>query len=189
MKFLFTIFFIATKILYGQTDRDNYRIKIGKYSFRPFFIQDGKPGVKWAPGDDGDLMPYVANYPKRSDTVDSFDAYGKPEKEIFTTWQYSIDLFVDSISKNYFDTLIKQAVLLTYKNKLRQVYSLTFQIMYADGKRLSKTINSNKISDASSLLIKKFPYRYLVISNIRFYGDENKKLQIDDVIGWKIKDD
>lgn len=190
MKHIFPLLFILTNIVLGQTDRDNYLITIGKYSFRPLLISDGKLGPgQFSAGDDGDLKSYDIRFPKRSDTVLMYNPGGKPTKEVFVTDWYSIDLFVDSISRIDIDTLLKNRVSVSYKNQPRQVYSLTFQIMYTDGKRVHKTVPSDKIKDAIDLLHSKLPYKYLLLSNIKFYGDKNTKLEISEILGWKLMDD
>jgi hypothetical protein len=191
MKYIFSFLLLLTNIILGQTDRDNYLITIDKYSFRPFFI--GYPS-KMGPGeftavDDGDLNSYDVKFPRRSDTLLTYNQGGKPTKEVYFSEYYHIALFVDSIRPNYLDTLLKSSVSLSYKKQPRQIYSLTFQIIYKDGKRIHKTINSNNISDAATLLRKTPLYSYLLISKIQFFGDTQQKLYIDDIIGWKIKDD
>ncbi|MBL7933739.1 MAG: hypothetical protein JNL60_17685 [Bacteroidia bacterium] len=190
MRYIFLFLYVLTNSVSGQSDRNNYLITIGKYSFRPVFMIDGTPGPgQFSAGDDGDLESYEIRFPKRSDTVLMYNPGAKPTKEVFVTDWYAIDLFVDSIKLSYIDTLLRRTVSVSYKSQPLQVYSLTFQIMYADGKRIHKTASSDKIRDFSDLLHSKLPYKYLLLSNITFCGNNKTKLIIDDIIGWKILGD
>lgn len=192
MKIFTFCFLVISTAAFAQKDAYHYLISLGKYAFRPAFVSEVAykqgPGVfQPGSGDEGDLKEVWVYFPERADTFSVFNPGEKPEKEIWKSDRYGITLFVDSITPVQLDTLISSTISLSHRGKTKKIYSLCFELLYADGKRVSRTTEGNVTIQSSGLLSNnKAGFAYLLITAIRFYGD-TEKMEITDPIGWKIK--
>lgn len=187
MKLITFIFLISTNILFGQIAGYNYEVNVGKLTFRPMVIYDYKPskGV-WLPGSDEDLKEFIVKYPIRTDTIIDHN-----KKKIgLTSDKYTINYFVDSISVNYLDTLLKQSMSITHKDNKCNIYGFNIQIVSSDGRIFFSSHQSSKLTfDKKLVSFLKHGKQdfYFVISLIKFQTDKNEKLEINDKYGWKVK--
>ncbi len=171
---------------FGQTDIDEYKIVVFENSYYPYYIFTTKPQGTWFPGTDKVLL----NYPKRTDTVEYYNASGESYKTTLSTSFFTLDRIIDTICYSNIYSFINSEIKVIYNNKKLIIDRITVKVLYPDGTSYNTNFKSNKISfDQTTInhLEKKIDNAYLVIGTIWFYDPKGKRHEISDEVGWKLK--
>ena len=180
---LFLIFSLASL---GQSDLDKYKIVVSDNSYYPFYIFTTKPQGTWFPGTD----KVVLKYPKRTDTVEYYNASGESYKDTLSTSFFSLDRIIDTICYSNIYSFINSEIKVFYNNKKLKIDRITVKVLYPDRTFHNTNFKSNKISfdqTTISQLEKKTENAYLVIGTIWVYDPKGKRHEISDEVGWKLK--